>query len=158
MIATTDLCTTAQKVELKTVTHEDYFTFVPYGLRLGFLQNNKYVFKNGDGDFKRKAESIVAFYFGFSDRIAARKFEAYIRKKCMKLNSFHTHCVVREGQRLSTAFEVKCRNIDHDVLFAIFKECVIREIEKGSIEFDYESASEMPLITKEEVQRRLKRL
>ena len=148
------MITTAQKTELATVTHEDYFTFVFYGQRLGFLQNDKYVFKN-DGDFKRKAESIVAFYFGFSDRIAARKFEAYIKRKCMKLNAYHSHCVVREGQRLGTALEVKCRNIDHDVLFPIFKECVIREIEKGSIEFDYEAAPQV--LTLEEVKRRLKR-
>lgn len=157
------IATSAQKTELKTVSHEDYFTLVPYGLRLAFLQNNKYVFKN-DGDFKREAESIVSFYFGFSDRIAARRFELWIRKKCMRLNAFHTHCVVREAQRLSTAFEVKCRNVDHDVLFGIFKELVVREIEKGSIEFDYENApsptsvpSIKSILTEEEVKRRLKR-
>ena len=148
------IATSAQKTELKTVSHEDYFTLVPYGLRLAFLQNNKYVFRN-DGDFKREAESIVSFYFGFSDRIAARKFEAYIRQKCIKLNAYHSHCVVREAQRLSTAYEVKCHNVDHDVLSSIFKELMIREYEKGTIEFDYEAASSF--LTKEEVQRRLKR-
>jgi hypothetical protein len=147
------MTTTAQKTELKTVTHEDYFTWVPYGQRLGFLQNDKYVFKN-DGDFKRKAESIVAFYFGFSDLIAARKFEAYIKRKCLRLNSYHSHCLVRDGQRLDTAFEVKCRNIDHEILFPVFKELVIREIEKGSIEFDYEKAPQV--LTKEEVSKRLR--
>jgi len=148
------MTTAAQKNELKTVVHEDYFTWVPYGQRLGFLQNDKYVFKN-DGDFKRKAESIVAFYFGFSDLIAARKFEAYIKRRCMRLNSYHSHCIVRDGQRLTTPLEVKCRNIDHDILFPVFKELVIREIEKGSIEFDYEKAPNN-FLTKEEVSKRLK--
>lgn len=149
------IATTAQKTTLATVTHEDYFSFIPYGLRLGFLQNDKYVFKN-DGDFKRKAESIVSFYFGFSDRIAARKFEAWIRQKCMKLNAYHSHCVVRESQRLGTALEVKCRNVDYDVLSAIFWKAMTTEYEKGVIEFDYE-ATPSNFLTKEEVQKRLKR-
>jgi hypothetical protein len=151
------IATTAQKTALATVTHEDYFTWVPYGLRLGFLQNDKYVFKNDDGDFKRKAENVIAFYFGFSDRVAARKFELWIRKQCIKLNAYQSHCVVREGSRLTTAFEVKVRNLDYEILFPIFKELVIREIEKGSIEFDYESAP-IKFLTKEEVSARLKRL
>ena len=112
--------TAAQKTELATVTHEDYFTWVPYGLRLGFIHNVKYVFKN-DGDFKRKAENVKAFYFGFSDWVEARRFESWIRQKCLKLNSYHSHCTVRESKRLTTAFEVKCRNIDYDILFPIFK-------------------------------------
>jgi hypothetical protein len=147
--------TAAQKTELKTVTHEDYFTFVPYGLRLGFVHNDKYVFKN-DGDFKRKAENVVAFYFGFSSWVEARRFESWIRQKCLKLNSYHSHCTVRESKRLTTAFEVKCRNIDYDILFPIFKELVMREIEKGHIDFDYDAAPKV--LTKEEVQVRLKRL
>ena len=146
----------AEVTALKTVTYENYHSFKSYGDRLGFVQHNKYVFRNDDGEYKRQSEDIVSFYFGFYTWQDARKFEQYAKFNFQKLNAYHSHCVVRESSRLATPYEVKIRNVETDLL-RLFISAVNKELESGQLSFDYDAITAIPSLSKERVQKMLKR-
>jgi hypothetical protein len=114
---------------LKTKSKISSFRFFR-SIRLGYVEH---LVIDCTDKFSSKA-NIKSFYFGFEYYSDAKKFAEYAKSKFPELDSFSTHCVIRDSERLTTPVEVKLRCLKpiESGLKALFEQCKLKEAQNGN--------------------------